>query len=301
MNNAAIYDYLANRLLELGEGRTIEKLFADAEDAGYPDAWDLDRHGLHNAMKVRGFVVSGGSILFPVDHDGDTFNPVATDYATFVERAKIAIDTAGRPVDTAELIERCDLVSAATPGARMRKVMADAGYHYIRGAGYWIAPQYTTPGGQVVSSRIKSRRVAAMLDAFETHGWPLAGQELPELTKRLVTSSYASRYALKPGARIASIGSGLYIPADLVDEKPFAMSRNIIEAIKALQPGDLLDDSDNLRLFRIGLVMSKLHMADVKMSRSIRAGKRVQTMRIKLTTKGERIISHKSATAQDAF
>ena len=57
MTAATLYDFMADRMLELGEqARTIEQLFNDAEDAGFLDAWDTDRHGITNAMKARGFI-----------------------------------------------------------------------------------------------------------------------------------------------------------------------------------------------------------------------------------------------------
>lgn len=301
-SHATLYDFIAARMLELDEpSRSIEQLFEDAEQIGFFDAWDIDRRGLSNAMKARGFVVSGGMIKFPEDSDGQAFSPIATDYETFIGKARQVLQEVGKPLSALELHERCDLVSAAMPGGRLKSIMLKNGFYYIRGAGYWTAPQFTMPNGLMLSNRIKSRRVGAIIEAFHSHGWPICGAEIADITKQLVTSSYLVKYALRPGSRVIGIGSGLYVPADLADEKPFAMSPNIVAAIIAVQPGDLIDDKDNTKLFRIGLLMERKGMATATISRSIRGGVRVQTMRIKLLPKGERILSHKIKNPIDAF
>lgn len=299
-HKATIYDFIANRMLELGEqSRTIEQLFEDAEKLGFMDVWDMDRRGLGNAMAVRGFIVRNGSVILPTEDNH--FRPVITGYREFLDAVARIFKDADRPVDTLDLLERADITQAALPLGRLRPIMNKAGYYYIVGCGYWTAPQWTTPSGSIVSSRMKSARLSVLYDLFERDGWPLCAPEVEAQTKGVVTARWLALHSCRDDARIVGLGSSLYAPKDQQDEKPFPISKNMVKAVLSLGPTDVLTTAAHLRMFRMGLLLARHKMATIHKSRTSAEGVRIQTMRISLTPKGGRILGAKSIISQDAF
>lgn len=298
---ANVYDYIASRMTELGEpSRTIEQLLDDAEQFGFFDCWDMDRHGFANAMTARGFVVKSGSVYLPT-HEGEAFNPVATGHRIFLDAVERVFKTADAPIDTLELIERCALSQASMPLGRLRATMLRAGYFHITGCGYWTSPQYTSPDGKIITARLKSQRLNALFELFERDGWPICSRDIEEMTGGVLLPRFMTLYASKRHAKIISLGAGLFAPVDQAAERPFPITNNLVKAIFELGPTDVLTDKSDIRLFRIGLLLQRHRMAEVKISRSSIGGQRIQTMRIVLTPKGQRVLKAKTLLNQDAF
>ena len=302
MSHNTIYDYLAERFRTLGgKPVALDDLILDAEREGYGEIWEVPRQGMVNAMRSRGIVVANGVAQF-MGGEGENFDPIATDYSEFKEAAKAVLDIAEYPVPPEDLIARTGLHLAAIPMASMHFHLRQIGCHFLPGMGYWRNPQFTDATGHVVARKIKSERVNALLELFELHGWPISGPEAETWTSGLVTAAWLSRYCYTDGL-VKGIGSGLYVPADkaVPEYGPIPMSRNVHDALAALDKDELIDDKDHLRLFRIALRAERLGWAKVKLSRTTRQGVRRQTMRVTWTSDGREALARAAKTTADAF
>ena len=299
---AEAFDYMAARFRELGKpSMSLDAILSDAEEQGFMDVWEMPRGGIGNAMKVRGLEVRNGQLMFP-EHDGEHFDPVETNFAEFKEAAKRVMEEAEYPLPTAELIERAGLHASAAPLASMQSHLREVGIYFLPGVGYWRHPQYTDPAGRVVSKRMRSDRVKTLVSLFEEHGWPIAGKDAERWSQGIVTSRFMTRYANQAGeARIAGIGSGLYVPIDRAEEAPLPMSRNVVEAVLAIDEETVLDDKDTHRLFRIMLVAERLGWVTLKKSRTTRDRIRRQTARVTWTEEGLKNLRRMNKNTADEF
>jgi hypothetical protein len=281
---ADIYDYIASRHAELGGvPQPVEHMLDDAEKFEFHDVFNLDRHGLANAMKARGLIYRDGMISAPEPEPGEPIPP-ADVTAQFIAACGLIFTTAQSPVDTPDLIRR----TGVTPPPRMTAALKRAGLHYIKGAGWWTAPQYTTPEGKLLSRRIPSERLAAAVAAFENHGWPLTGSDLERLTKGIVTQRWIDGYMRKPIAEFFSAGHGLglYAPADQRSQKPFPITANVATMMIGNSDGRLLNNIEHTHAYKLALLLSRHDMATVKRSRTPIEKTAVSTVRVKLTAAG---------------
>lgn len=298
---AALYDFMAERFRQIGQPVVpLEDLIEAAEDAGHGDIWDMPRHGIVNAMRFRGLEVKAGNVMLPTI-DGEHFDPVATDYAEFIEAAQRVLREAMYPIDTPQLMEMVALSTAAIPLSTMRHRLRKIGIHYIPGVGYWKHPQYTDPSGRIISRRIRSDRIQALHDCFEAYGWPIAGPDAERWTSGLVTSRFLTTYAANAGKdSITGIGKGLYVPSDRA-EGEFPMSRGVALSLLALDPRETIDDKDHLRLFRLCLMLEERELASLKRSRTTRDRIRRQTLKVELKSQGRAMLEKIARKAVDEF
>jgi hypothetical protein len=301
--HATIYDYMAERFRALGKAEyPVDALIEDAANEGYTELWDMSKHGMANAMRVRGLEIASGMVRLPKDGDGQHYDPIATDYREFTAAAAELIKDLDHPIDAADLIERLALPSIAVPMSTMAFYLRRVGVHYIPGVGYWRAPQYVDPSGRIVSKRIHSERVKALSDLFEAQGWPVVGREAETATGGLVTSRFLTRYALGHGRQaIKGIGGGLYVPADRFDAGPIPMSRNVAAAMLSLPEGAMIDDHDHLRLYRIAILMEAKKLATLTRSRTTRERIRRQTLRVSINDAGRAMLERIARRTRDEF
>lgn len=145
-------------------------------------------------------------------------------------------------------------------------------------------------------------RAQALVDYFTAHGWPAAGREIERDTKGKVSKLFVSRHSNGKGKEeVTPLGAGLYAPADRARFDPMPMSRDVAAALLAIPPGDVIDDRDHLRLFKIAVIMGRKGFATVKISRTTRAGIRRQTARVTLTEQGRAMVEAKARLAKDEF
>lgn len=303
IQHETIYDYLAARFRQLGgKPITLDKLMMDAEQDGYGDIWEVDRIGVFNALRARGIELTEGVVKFP-EIDGENFDPIATDYRDFKSAAKAVLDLAEYPVPTHDLIGRVALHSSAVPLSSLRYHLRQVGIHFLPGLGYWRHPQFTDAAGRTVSRKIRSERIVELLAMFEHKGWPITGREAEAWSNGLVTSRYLTLYARGLTPMVRPIGSGLYVPADKIEPENtrIPMSRNVVEALQAIDATKQIDDKDHLRLFRIVLLAERLGWAKVKRSRTTRDGIRRQTMRVTWTDEGAKQLRRAAKATADAF
>lgn len=297
----AMFDFMAEAYKAKGEEYVpLEQIVSEAQDAGYVELWDMPRLNIVNAMKLRGLQVSSGSIHHPVV--AEHYDPIATDFAEFTAAAAKVMAEAEYPLDAADVIERCALADTAIPMASMSHYMRRIGIHLIPGVGYWRSPQYTDPSGRIISRHCRSERIAALLDYFQSHGWPIVGAEAEKATTGLVTSRFLSRFAVGDGRdRIAGIRAGLYVPADRVDDGPIPMSPAVATTMAGLQPDAPIDDHEHLRIYRIAMLMERHGLATLKRSRTTRDKIRRQTLLVKITPAGKDYLAKIAKTTEDEF
>jgi hypothetical protein len=302
MNLDQIFDDMARRFAEADRDAVpIEEIIKQTADAGIGDAWTCSKQAMTNAMRVRGIDVRSG-MLCRADDDREHFEPVMTDYMEFRQAAKRAIQEAGYPIDTMDLANRTGLNHSAIPLVSMSIHLRKEGIHFLPGVGYWTAPSYTDPSGRIVSRRCRSERAQALIECFETLGWPLVGRDVERHTNGLVTSRFLTTYAADSGrATVAGLGGGLYVPADKRDSAVIPMSRNVALAMQSLEPETMIDDQDGLRLFRLATLFERKGLATVRKSRSSRGGKRVQTARIEYNKAGLQVLERVTRQTADEF
>lgn len=300
-DHQTLYGYIAQKFRnsELEE-MSLDSLLLDAENEGYGEIWELSKHGMANALAARGLVLEEGKVKYPINSVGDNYDPEQTGFSEFIGAVKAIIADADSPVDTTDLIGLLDMHKAAIPQNSMQNVLLKENIFYIPGVGYWSAPQYVLDTGQIVSKRMKSKRMERLMSLFENYGWPIAGLDAVELTDNFVTSRYLVRQAAVPRPKIAGIGSGLYIPIDKKKDK-LPISINVAKMVAELTPETLLKDKPGVRLFRLMNVFEKQSLATVKRSRSCFDGERCQTMRVTLTAKGKRLVNAILETTNDEF
>uniref|UniRef100_UPI00262DE12B hypothetical protein n=1 Tax=uncultured Paraglaciecola sp. TaxID=1765024 RepID=UPI00262DE12B len=226
-----IYDFLADRFRGLGsEPIALEKLLMDAEQDGFGEVWEIDRHGMANALTARGLRLEDGTVMLP-QIDGENFDPVITSYEKFAERATDVMKGQTVPLLTEELVSLTGLHRAAIPYSNMQTILAKVGIHFIPGIGYWRHPQYTLQDGSIVSKRFRSLRLQKLMNVFKRQGWPITGPDCLDMTGGFVTSRYLVRQAAEAHPKIASIGSGLYVPIDQAENSKIPMSKNVVTAV----------------------------------------------------------------------
>jgi hypothetical protein len=145
-------------------------------------------------------------------------------------------------------------------------------------------------------------RAAALSAYFDKHGWPAAGREIERATKGKVSKLFVARYAAGLGREeVTPIGGGLYAPTLRIGSDPLPVSRDVAAALLAIEPGQLIDDHDHLRLFKVAVIMGRLGRATVKISRTTRNGIRRQTARVTISDKGRALLEARARLAKDEF
>lgn len=296
-----IYDFMADRFRELdSQPIELEKLLMDAEREGFGEIWDMDKHGMANALQARGLVLLSGTVKLP-DVEGTPFDPVVTGYDDFTKRAQDIMASQTVPLEADEIVSLVGLQRAAIPFSNMKFHLKKVGIHYIPGVGYWRYPQYTLEDGTFVSKRCRSERKAQLVEVFRKHGWPITGRDATVWSEGFVTSRYLVKQAQINHARISGLGSGLYVPRDQTERWRIPMSRNVVERILSIDPRELIRDKPELRIFRILLLMERKGMATLARSRSSVGNERCQTLRAKLTKEGRETLERMSQSSQDEF
>jgi hypothetical protein len=300
----AMFDDMAARYEARGlPAVAVEEIIAETAEAGFLDPWTFSSTAtLANGLRVRGLVIKSGMIEREDAAPVENYNPVLTDFEEFTKAAKRVIDEAEYPVDAMDLATRTGLASEAIPYATMKTHLRRVGIWFIPGLGYWRAPQYTDPSGRIVSKHVRSERIKALLECFETQGWPITGVDAERHTGGKVTSRFLSRYAAGSGSEtVKGIGSGLFVPADKLTKAGLPMSANVAAALAKLDPETVIDDLDHLRLFRIAMIMERRGLATIRKSRSSRSRKRIQTMRVTLTDAGKKMVDKIARRGRDEF
>lgn len=297
-----IYDYMAARFRAAEvQSMPLDELLEYAEQEGYAEIWEVPRAPITSAMRVRGLDVKNGVVSLPTN-GVDFFDPVMTDYREFQDACVRVMKEAEHPLSPPDLIARTGLSDAAVPLSTMQHYLRRVGIHFLPGVGYWKYPQYTDDTGRIVTRRIKSERIEALIDYFQHQGWPIAGKEAERQTKGLVTSRFLVRNAVASSGKLVSgIGSGLYVPLDRAKDGPIPMSRNIAEALLSLSPDHIIDDKDHLRLFRIALMLERQGLASLKRSRTNRDRVRRQTIRLTLKDAGRAMLEKIARKQADEF
>jgi|GEM_PF-4213012 len=297
-----IYDFLAEAFRSQDRPQVDYGYMMDlAEKEGHLDVFEIPKGAMANAMKVRGVKVVDGLFQYP-SVDGLTFDPAEEGYDPFLKAAKKAVGNAEYPLPTDELLQRCGAHSSAAPLTLLKHHLKRVGVHWLPGVGYWRAPQYTNKSGRIVSKRLKSERTQAMIDAFEKNGWPLSGKDIEKHTGGIATTKYISNYVKRAGeALVASIGYGLYVPADLKGTSTIPMSANVADLVRGIDVEQIIDDKEDHQVYRIMLLASKFGYVKLKKSRTTRSGVRCQTIRIKWTQKGRDFMKEASKRTSDEF
>ncbi len=300
-NHSDVYEFIAAEYRKSGDTHIeLNDLLIKAADEGYGEVWQISKHGMANALAARGLELKNGVIHLP-RYEGGNFDPVVTDYEEFLEAAKEVMDGQTQPLETMELVSLTGLTRAAVPLNTLASKLQRIGVYFIPGVGYWNSPSYTLENGKVLTRRCRSDRLAGLLNLFEIHGWPIAGRDAEAWSNGLVTSRFMTIAANQPHARIAGIGSGLYVPVDRAADKPLPMTPNIADKLLELDMKTLVRDKPEVRFFRILKVLERLGIVKAKHSRSTHDGKRCQSIRAKLTKPGRIEIKRLCTAVQDEF
>lgn len=130
--------------------------------------------------------------------------------------------------------------------------------------------------------------VNPMAAIFREHGYPISSTDIEEYSDgRLEREDIHTLCRTK---KMRRIGCGLYVPTHIEGDLP--MSPLVAKKIAAVaMHGRKIVDKHARRLFRICKLMSDKGYAEAKMSRTLRDGHNLQTIRIKVNGRGIELIN----------
>lgn len=278
------FDQIAHFFYE--QNAPLVKL-ADALEALDIVSLDAKPAALKAALSMRGILCEAGEL-----RQQDDFEPAAppkADFDPFVRAAKEAVDMAVKPIPAGELLGMSGLVTEALPADGMAQHLRAASIYYIPGAGYWKFPQYASERGELFVSPSRSRPVAAAMEAFASHGWPLAGLDIERITHGEASSRFCTIQSLKEKHRyLRSIGNGLFIPigAEPTALRPVPLTKAVAEVLIDHRPPDPIFRADDVRLYKLAAVLAKHRLATVKEGWINRSGRRQRVVYMELTETG---------------
>lgn len=292
------FDQIANAFYEKGKATIpLEEILRDLDLW----QWDVKAKALTSALAMRGLTLINGELS--ATGDAASFIPVKTGFDAFIRAAKNALDMVERPVPAAELIGMTGLASEAVPehlAYHLRRV----GIYHIPGVGYWRHPQYATTRGELLASSPKSKIGTRIVETFQLHGWPLAGEEIEKLTAGEVTSRTMSQQTQKGPNRVAlTLGNSLFIPAGVVatDSQPIPMTANVVEIIMDHPQTVPIFREDNVKLYKLAFLLAKHNMAVIREHWERRGGRQSRAVTMALTEDGRQIIAGMDKRRKDDF
>lgn len=220
------------------------------------------------------------------------------DYDEFVIAVKEIMANATAPINVIKLLTILD-GKCAIP-TNMKEILLKNDIFFIPRCGYWSAPQFVLDTGQIVSKRMKSKRMERLMSLFEEYGWPIQGIDAMEWSNGLVSPRYLIHQAKAHQPKIHALGYGLYVPSTKAKDK-MPMSLNVAKMVDRLKPDYLLKDKNDRRLFRLMNVFEQKKLATVKRSRSSINCESCQTMRVTLNKKGRFAVNSVLKTTVDTF
>ena len=153
-----------------------------------------------------------------------------------------------------------------------------------------------------MTADITDKRVRSIMRYFDSHGWPVAGRDAERDTAGIVSSRFLARYSTGGGRQhVLALGAGLYAPVDKAGTDPVPVSRDVAQAVLALEADEVIDDHDHLRLFKLAMILERKGLATIRKSRTTRAGIRRQTIRLALNEAGRSMLEARARLAKDEF
>lgn len=293
--NDDLFHFIADEFNALPDDRApIERFLTQATKAGYDEAWTISREALTNGLHLLGLQYSGGILMKPVTE------PVLSrpnGFEEFRNAARGALLLAEEPLSQQALIAITGISGPAVPWSNMKAVLSKVGIHFIPGHGYWRNAIYSDASRNVITTARDPRRLAVVVEMFQQQGWPIAGKSAGE---RGSLSSRQIAQRIAAGNRfIRTLGGGLYVPADQKGKLP--LSSDVAKALLMLGSRTAVCDHDDLRLFRMLVLMGKLGMAVTTTARSQRLGRRCQIAKASFTEKGLKHLANAAGRAEEYF
>ena len=287
--------YIAEEFNSIPDDRApIERFLTQAIKDGYDEAWTISREALTNGLHLLGLQYSGGLLMKPVTE------PVLSrpnGFAEFCNAARGVMVIAEEPLTQQALIALTGLSGPAVPWPNMKHVLSKVGIKFIPGHGYWRNHIYSDAALNVVTTASSPRRMSVVVEMFQQQGWPIAGRTAGErgnLSSRQIAQRVASGNLF-----IRSLGGGLYVPADQQGKLP--MSSDVAKAMLLLGPRTSVCDQDDLRLFRVLMLMGKLGYAVTRLARTQRLGRRCQIASAVFTDKGLKYLAQMAGRPEEFF
>lgn len=230
----------------------VRDILQECAKAGMHEAEEPNMEAIENALAARGILLRGGlmSVMPAQFHKGpETFE-------VFKKAAKAALRFSAQPMEAVELIEATALAGDMVPYTSMTAVLKEAGLHYIPGAGYWRHRVYSEPVTQTVVSD-HPRRMAAVIDMFRIHGWPVAQPKTAAGRKLATLANAKSGY-------VRAIHHGLYVPWDQTG--PLPISANVARSMVKFADDDLISKRD-MGLLRLAFAMAGMGLGEITIHR----------------------------------
>lgn len=275
MNNKRLFNLITLKFRELGTPMTkLDPILAECVTEGFPNAWEVPKQEIENALSARGIALSNGFLSAPASNA--TAYPGSAGYRDFQNAARRAMRMKYEPVMAVDLIDATKMSGEAVPYANMKEILSHIGIRFIPGHGYWKHAIYSEPFTRTVSVSVSPRRINGVIPLFRQYGWPVSGREVERWSNGVTTSRSMSHEASKENIFIRPIGMGMYVPADQPDAIP--MSCNVAERMLNIKPDEWIIDHDDLRCYRIAKLMARQGLAEIKESRSTRRTIRYQRL-----------------------